>query len=116
MLVPYKQEYEKIAMGLLSFMPTEKNIKKLQETVDHYLDNPNFHLYLWKGKAFIGVIGVEESEEGVLLRNLCVDPSHRNEGVATTMIQAVEKQLGVSLHGTKHTNEFLIHCREEGEV
>ncbi len=33
MLVRYKKAYEKIAMGLLSFMPNEKELKKLQQTM-----------------------------------------------------------------------------------
>ena len=30
MLIRYRKNYEKIAMGLLSFMPTEKDLKRLQ--------------------------------------------------------------------------------------
>ncbi|HWO97501.1 MAG TPA: N-acetyltransferase, partial [Bacillus sp. (in: firmicutes)] len=33
MLIRYKKNYEKIAMGLLSFMPTEKDLKALQKTM-----------------------------------------------------------------------------------
>nr|WP_246594761.1 GNAT family N-acetyltransferase [Evansella tamaricis] len=85
--------------------------------MDQYEKDPNFHLFLWKKKVndFIGVIGVEKTEEGVVLRNLCVNPSHRNEGIATEMINSVENRLNVSLLGTKHTKEFLEYCkREEG--
>ena len=35
MLLRYKKTYEKIAMGLLSYMPGDKNVKKLQETIQH---------------------------------------------------------------------------------
>ena len=33
MLVRYKKSLEKIAMGLLSFMPQEKDVKRLMETI-----------------------------------------------------------------------------------
>ena len=35
MLIRYKKNLEKIAMGLLSFMPDEKkDVKKLQQTIE----------------------------------------------------------------------------------
>ena len=36
MLIRFKKSYEKIAMGLLSFMPTEKDVKTLQLTMKEY--------------------------------------------------------------------------------
>lgn len=36
MLIRFKKSYEKIAMGLLSFMPTEKDVKTLQLTMKDY--------------------------------------------------------------------------------
>ena len=48
MLVRYKKTCEKIAMGLLSFMPEEKALKKLQVSMQLYETNPNWHLFMWK--------------------------------------------------------------------
>ncbi|HEY4531645.1 MAG TPA: N-acetyltransferase, partial [Kurthia sp.] len=36
MLNRYRKAYEKIAMGLLSFMPNEKDLKVLQQTIQTY--------------------------------------------------------------------------------
>lgn len=36
MLIRYKRSFEKIAMGLLSFMPGEKDVKQLQQTMKSY--------------------------------------------------------------------------------
>lgn len=36
MLIRYKRSFEKIAMGLLSFMPGEKDVKQLQQTIKSY--------------------------------------------------------------------------------
>src|SRR5690625_6676302 len=59
MLVRYKNDHEKVAMGLLSFMPNEKDVKHLQHTMQAYNTNPNWHLYLWREDAKnIGAIGL----------------------------------------------------------
>lgn len=115
MLVLYKKEYEKIAMGLLSFMPGEKSIKKIQQVMDQYKKSDNWKLYLWRTEAnqFVGVIGVEEDKEEVYLRDLTVDPSYRNEGLALTMVQALEDQYSIYLIGSKHTDHYLQHCRKK---
>ena len=44
----------KIAMGLLSFMPKEKEIKKLQKTMERYENDPDWKLYFWKEEDFVG--------------------------------------------------------------
>ena len=36
MLIRYKKIYEKIAMGLLSYMPGDHSVKALQETIQKY--------------------------------------------------------------------------------
>ena len=56
MLLRYKKTYEKIAMGLLSYMPSEKSVKKLQETIHIYETDANWQLYLLKkDEDFIGI-------------------------------------------------------------
>ncbi len=46
MLVRYKKANEKIAMGLLSYMPGDKSVKKLQEMIQQYETDDNWQLYL----------------------------------------------------------------------
>ena len=48
MLLRYKKAFEKIAMGLLSFMPQEKDVKKLIETIHQYETNPDWHFIYGK--------------------------------------------------------------------
>ena len=48
MLIRYKKTYEKIAMGLLSYMPGEQSVKALQETIHKYEMIENWHLSLEK--------------------------------------------------------------------
>ena len=58
MLIRYKKTFEKIAMGLLSFMPSEKDLKKLQHTMKEYETEEDWHLFLWKEEDIIGLLGV----------------------------------------------------------
>ena len=88
MLVRYKKSLQKIAMGLLSLMPSEKNIKKLTETVDTYTKDDTQHLYMWKQQEeYVGIVGVTVNDDVATLQHICVMPSYRGEGIATQILQ-----------------------------
>lgn len=90
MLYRYKKAFEKIAMGLLSFMPEEKNLKVLQQTIRTYDSEPNWQLYLWKlDEDYIGLVGVEKLDSEWVVRHITVDPSHRGEGIGRKMLEAL---------------------------
>ncbi|WP_077326777.1 GNAT family N-acetyltransferase [Virgibacillus siamensis] len=92
MLIRYKKNMEKIAMGLLSFMPEGKDVKKLQQTIKEYETNPDWQLFLWKEEDIIGAIGVKiEDEINAVVQHISVNPSHRNMGIGKKMIEEVEK-------------------------
>lgn len=91
MLVKYKKSYEKFAMGLLSFMPTEKDIKKLQQTMKSYENDENMHLFLWKDEEIIGLIGVQAVEgREFIIQHISVNPSFRHQGVGKQMVKALK--------------------------
>ncbi|RYL93193.1 GNAT family N-acetyltransferase [Sporolactobacillus sp. Y61] len=97
MLIHYKKSYEKIAMGLLSFIPSEKDIRVLQQTISRYEEEEPWQLFLWKdGEDVIGVIGIyrDEGSDEAVIKHLSVNPSYRAEGVGKKMICAVDKALG----------------------
>src|SRR5690625_4667723 len=96
MLIRYKKNHEKIAMGLLSFMPVEKDVKQLQQTMKEYDTNPNWHLYLWKeDDDVVGAIGLTiENELNVVIQHISVNPSYRNMGIGKKMIGEVQKLYG----------------------
>lgn len=95
MLVRYKKNMQKIAMGLLSFMPEEKkDVKKLQQTINEYESNPDWHLYLWKeDEDVLGAIGLK-IEDGInaVIQHISVNPSHRNQGIGKTMVKEIVKR------------------------
>lgn len=94
MLIRYKKNFEKIAMGLLSFMPEEKDVKKLQHTIKEYNTNPDWHLYLWKEEDdILGAIGLRiENNLNAVVQHITVNPSYRNIGIGKKMVQSIKKQ------------------------
>src|SRR5690625_3840165 len=91
MLVRYKNDHEKVAMGLLSIMPKEKDVKHVKETIQTYNTNPNCHLYLWReDEKNIGAIGlgVDDNVE-MVVQDISVDPSSRNMGVGRKMVDEI---------------------------
>jgi len=113
MLIRYKKAFEKIAMGLLSFMPNEKDIKKLKETIHSYENDDNWVLYLWKkNDEYIGIVGlVTDSNSMATIQHVSVVPSYRGEGVAKEMLQEVA-ELGQyeCVRATEETRKFVQKC------
>ncbi len=59
MLVPYKKDYEKVAMGLLSYLPDFKNLQNLKEEMQLYAEEPAHQLYLYwdEDQNIVGLAG-----------------------------------------------------------
>src|SRR5699024_6626697 len=92
MLIRYKKNLEKIAMGLLSFMPEETDVKKLQQTIKEYEENSEWHLYLWKEDDVIGAIGLRtENDINAVIQHISVNPSYRNTDIGKKKVNEVEK-------------------------
>ncbi|CAM3059962.1 GNAT family N-acetyltransferase [Filibacter tadaridae] len=118
MLLRYKKTYEKIAMGLLSYMPGDKSVKKLQELIATYETDENWLLYLWKKEEdLIGLIGLEMGEDEYTLQHISVNPSFRGEGVGKEMVAKVQALFpDKNCLTTETTNAFIKKCtmKEEG--
>jgi riboflavin biosynthesis RibT protein len=113
MLIRYKKNYEKIAMGLLSFMPSEKEIKKLQQTIKQYENDENWQLFLWKDEDIIGIVGVELNVNGeAIVQHISVNPSHRGQGIGKAMVSALNDMIGRKhqLKPSGETQSFFDHC------
>ncbi|MDN4607320.1 GNAT family N-acetyltransferase [Sporosarcina highlanderae] len=112
MLLRYKKAYEKIAMGLLSYMPGEKVVKKLQETIYKYENDDCWHLYLLKqGEDFIGLVGVEVDENSYTVMHLSVNPSFRGEGIGSEMIvKLAELYPNFECKSNEYTKSFMAKC------
>ncbi|MBY0122531.1 GNAT family N-acetyltransferase [Bacillus sp. S/N-304-OC-R1] len=112
MLIRYKKAFEKIAMGLLSFMPNEKDLKVLQQTMRQYETEENRQLFLWKeGEDIIGLIGVSFKDHAAMIEHISVNPSHRHQGIGKTMVKALKEMYSEKeLKSNEMTDAFLNKC------
>lgn len=117
MLLDYKNDYEKISMGLLSFVPDLKDVSRLQDEMDWYQSKENYKLYLWKSEEtqdIIGVIGVEIENDMTLVRHISINPSFRNEGISYKILEALEKRLPQKkVMGTLETASLIVKWEQE---
>ena len=110
MLYKYKNDYQKIAMGLLSFIPDQKDFARLKQEIDWYQAEDNRALFLWKNEDedFTGIIGVELNDEFIIVRQIAVSPAQRNEGVTYKMLTALSERLpNLKLMGNMETSSFV---------
>ena len=79
MLIQYKKDYEKTAMGLLSYLPDFKNIENLKEEVGLNQEDNDFLLYLYRNKQnnIVGVLGTHVTKQFVVIRYLSLAPGFR---------------------------------------
>lgn len=80
MLIEFKSDYDKIAMGLLSYTADLKETSRLTEELDMYKNDDSRQLFLWRSEEtddLCAVLGIEEEEDVILLRHLSVNPSYR---------------------------------------
>ncbi|MBM4763293.1 GNAT family N-acetyltransferase [Bacillus sp. B15-48] len=92
MLIRYNKQYEKIAMGLLSFNPNEKNLQNLLKTINEYVSDQNSQLFLWKEEeGVIGVVGIKFEDHEFKLQHLSVNPSHRDKGYGKLIVKALQE-------------------------
>jgi riboflavin biosynthesis RibT protein len=93
MLTRYKKMFRKIAMGLLSFIPNEKDLQKLQQTMNQYETEQDHQLFFWKEEeGIIGLIGVLFLDNHLVqIQHISVSPSHRGKGVGKRMVKALKE-------------------------
>lgn len=94
MLVKYKHGYKKIAMGLLSFIPGLKDVNRLETEISWYQDDDSRALYLWRNENgdFSGIVGIEVSDEIVMIRQIALSPSERSQMVYNQILDEVAHQ------------------------
>lgn len=116
MLIRYKKNMEKIAMGLLSFMPEEKDVKKLQDTIKSYEESDDWHLHLWREeKDVLGAIGLRMEGNQAIIQHISVNPSHRNSGLGKKMVEMIQDKYyeSYTLTADDHVEAFFKKCIED---
>lgn len=116
MLLEYKNDYEKITMGLLSFIPDLKDVSRLQSELEWYQQEDR-KLYLWRVEEtqdIIAVAGVEMGEELILLRHISINPSFRNEGISYKILEALDESFPQKkVIGTLETSPLIVKWEQE---
>lgn len=106
-LISYNQNYEKIAMGLLSYIADLKNVERLQKEMESYISEEDKRLFLWRDTEtdnIIAIIGIEWAESIVLVRHISVNPSFRNEGIMHKMLDKLKTRFpDQTINGTLET-------------
>ncbi len=95
MLIQFNSDYEKISMGLLSFIEDFKDPARLQEEIERYKISEERDLFLWQSEEtgnLIGLVGIEKENDYILLRHISIDPSFRNEGISYRMLEALNER------------------------
>ena len=119
MLIRYKKAFEKIAMGLLSFMPNEKDLKKLQQTMKDYETGEGWQLFLWReGEDIIGLIGVSFTDHKIMMiQHISVNPSHRHQGIGKRMVNSLQDMFpDWTAAANEETITFFEKCSHEGNM
>lgn len=112
MLVRYKKSLEKIAMGLLSYMPEEKEVKRLMETMQTYDNNESWQLFLWKKEdEYVGLVGVSIVASIATVQHISVLPSYRGEGIAINMLNELLNLDNIDeIKASERTASFIDKC------
>lgn len=83
MLIKYSPDYQKIAMGFMSYIPELKDLDHLRMELKLYTTDSRHQLLLYKnnGGNFAGVIAVEiqnQQNQIVMVRYLSLSPAERS--------------------------------------
>lgn len=120
MLVRFKKNQEKIAMGLLSLMPYEKELKMLQQTMQQYMNDPDWHLYLWKeNEDIVGAIGLKIVDGiNAVIQHISVNPSFRNSGIGCKMVQEIIRLYSeeYDVVSNELTEAFFNKCKDQQKI
>lgn len=116
MLSKYKNDYEKIAMGFLSFVPDLKDIDHLKTELKLYTEEAGAELYLYRevpGGDFEGVVGIEVGPEFVMVRHLTLAPALRTTDVQMAVLRELQALYPDStLMGTLDTAELVSRFKQ----
>ncbi|CAM2755805.1 hypothetical protein [Fructilactobacillus fructivorans] len=76
MLFKYRNDYEKIVMGMLSLSKSSDKTKHLLEEMNWYRNADNRDIYLWKDQFgnWAGIVGIETNPKNVVVRRITMTP------------------------------------------
>lgn len=112
MLVKYKRDYQKIAMGFLSYLPDLDVLSHLQTELNLYTEDDSHALFMYRETPqddFSGVVGIEKSGDTILVRHLSFSPSVRSQATQFQALDDLHKLYpDISLMGTLETTQLVV--------
>lgn len=99
MLVPYIDEYKKIAMGFLSYRKDLKDVEFLNKELQLF-QTKDYQLYLYRRQNdtdFVGITAVNIGDDFVYIRYICLNPAYRTGKNIHHIFEDIE-----NLHSDKH--------------
>ncbi|MEK1480916.1 reductase [Limosilactobacillus fermentum] len=94
MLIAYRKDYQKIAMGLLSLLPPFKDYHRLKAVIDWSGESDQL-IYLWQNETigqFTGIVVVSVGQDYVLVRHLSFTPSDRAGKNVFALLAALQER------------------------
>lgn len=81
MLIECKNDKEKVAMGLLSYLPDFKNLDNLKDEIQLNKNSKEFRLFLYRDQDsnFVGVIGTQWDGQFIIIRFISLAPDYRQK-------------------------------------
>lgn len=118
MLVNYRKDYEKIVMGLLSFIADLNQYNRLDEEVAWGNSAPR-RIFLWKNTntdQFSGVAIVEVGHDYLLIRQMSFTPSERSGRNMYLFLSAIaDKYADKRVIGTLRTQSLVTNWRHSNQ-
>lgn len=80
-------------MGLLSYLPDFKNFDNLKDEIKLCQENKDFVLLLYRNSEgnIVGVVGVQETENFIVIRYLSLAPGFRDESYQREIMQELSE-------------------------
>ncbi|UQS82770.1 N-acetyltransferase [Bombilactobacillus folatiphilus] len=93
MLVKYNNNYQKIVMGFLSYIPELKDLDHVQMELDLYASDNVHQLFLYKyqNSDFIGIIALEVQNSIVMIRYISLIPAERSRQVVFKILNEIQE-------------------------
>ncbi|MBP1045627.1 GNAT family N-acetyltransferase [Enterococcus sp. BWM-S5] len=112
MLIPYRKEHQKIAVGLLSFHDKMEKYHSLLNEIGMYEQKESLALFFWlpeQGANIQGLLGIEYvGSSRLILHDISLNPSYRGEGLGFQLLDELKaKHDEFEIVGTSATKEYL---------
>ncbi|MCO6541335.1 MAG: N-acetyltransferase [Lactobacillus sp.] len=93
MLVKYSDNYQKIVMGFMSYIPELKDLDHLKMELRLYTTDDKHQLLLYKNGSgnFSGIIALEIQQQIVMVRYISLSPSERSTNNIFQVLDEVQK-------------------------